>query len=86
MGFGPPLNSNPAWRLASGGKPRTAKVAKNGKTRRGKGKWQSRERNAKNDVIPTGTKRSGGISQLLVTANWELVTARILRAAVSRQL
>ena len=36
-------------------------------------------------VIPTGAKRSGGISQLLVTANWELETARILRAAVSRE-
>ena len=84
MGFGPPLTPNAPRHGPSGVKPRTAKVAKNAKTRKGKGKWQSRERNAKNDVIPTGAKRSGGISQLLVTANWERVTARILRAAVSR--
>jgi hypothetical protein len=31
-------------------------------------------KNAKALVIPTGAKRSGGISQPLVTANWELET------------
>ena len=49
--------------------------ARNAKRRRGKEKWRSGERNVEGDVIPTGTKRSGGISQILQTANWQLASS-----------
>ncbi|GEM_PF-5277355 len=48
----------------------TAKVAKNAKRRRGKGKWRSGDADAEGDVIPTGAKRSGRISQPVPTADW----------------
>ena|GEM_PF-3006319 len=53
----------------------TAKLAKNAKRRRGKGKWRRVDRDANGDVIPTGAKRSGGISQPLVIGNWLLSLA-----------
>jgi hypothetical protein len=85
------------WCRSLGPWPRTGGQVSGGRAQAigqsGTGQTAKLAKNAKSDGIPTRarstssgqTSRSGGISQLLVTGHWELDTARILRAAVSRE-